>query len=94
MTFLEDDGGYAIVVSLTHEHLNYKVYNPEYEWAYYECLRSQNGNICKHQIKVLMFLCLDLTEGTIAHYCGPLNGTLNYGFSSMLNPCPILTPFS
>jgi hypothetical protein len=94
MTFLKDDGGYAIVAFLTHEHLNYKVYNSESEWACYECFRSQKGNICKHQIKVIMFLCLDLTEGTIACYYGPLNGTLNDGFNSMLNPCPILTPFS
>jgi len=31
MTFLEDDGGYAIVASLKHEHVNYKVYNLEFE---------------------------------------------------------------
>jgi len=37
VTFLEDDGGYAIVASLTHEHLNYKVYNLESDWAYFEC---------------------------------------------------------
>jgi hypothetical protein len=38
VTFLKDDGGYAIVASLKHEDVNYKVYNPESEWAYYECL--------------------------------------------------------
>ncbi len=29
MIFLEDDGGYAIIASLKHEDVNYKVYNPE-----------------------------------------------------------------
>jgi hypothetical protein len=38
VTFLEGDGGYAIVTFLTHEHVNYKVYNLKFEWAYYECL--------------------------------------------------------
>jgi hypothetical protein len=38
VTFLEDDGGYAIVTFLTHEHVNYKVYNPKSKWAYFECL--------------------------------------------------------
>ncbi len=91
MTFLEDDGGYAIVASLKHEDVNYKVYNPESEWAYYECLQLQKKNISKHQIKVLMFLRPDLTKGTIAHYCGSLSATLNGGLNSMFNPCPIFT---
>jgi hypothetical protein len=51
MIFLGNDGGCAIVTSLTHEHMNYKVYNLESKWAYYEYLQSQRGNICKHQIK-------------------------------------------
>jgi hypothetical protein len=38
MPFPMDDGGYAIIAYLTHEHLNYKVYNLESKWAYYECL--------------------------------------------------------
>jgi hypothetical protein len=38
VTFPKNDGGYAIVTSLTHEHLNYKVYNSKSKWAYYECL--------------------------------------------------------
>ncbi len=52
VTFLEDDGGYGIVASLKHEDVNYKAYNPEFEWAYCECFQSQKGNINKHQIKV------------------------------------------
>ncbi len=66
--FLEDGGGYAIVTSLKHENVNYKVYNPESKWAYCECLQSQRGNICKHQIKVLMLFCPYLIEGTITCY--------------------------
>jgi hypothetical protein len=51
-------------------------------------------NICKHQIKILMFFCPDLTEGIIMHYFNSLGGTLNGGLSSMLIPCPILSPYS
>ncbi len=79
VTFLEDDGGYAIIASLKHEDVNHKVYNLESKWAYCECLQLQMGNICKHQIKVLMFFCPNLIEGTIAHYSSSLNGTLNEG---------------
>jgi len=94
VTFLEDDGGYAIVASLKHEDVNSKVYNSESEWAYFECLQSQRGNICKHQIKVLMFLRPNLAKGKIAHYYGLLSGTLNGGLSSMFSPCPIFTPLN
>jgi hypothetical protein len=68
VTFPEDDGGYAIVTLLKHEDVNYKVYNLEYEWAYCECLQSQKGNICRHQIKVLMFFHPDQIEGIITCY--------------------------
>ncbi len=94
MTFPKDDGGYAIVTSLTHEHLNDKVYNPKSKWAYCECFQLQRGNICKHQIKIILLLHPDIVKGTIAHYYDSLSGTLNNGLSSMFSPCPILTPFS
>jgi hypothetical protein len=73
-------------------HMNYKVYNLESEWAYRECLQLQRGNICKHQIKILMFFRPDLAKRTIAHYCDLLSGTLNDGLNNMLNPWTILTP--
>jgi hypothetical protein len=38
VTFPKDDGGYVIVASLKHEDMNYKVYNPKFEWAYFKCL--------------------------------------------------------
>ncbi len=94
MTFPNDDGGYAIVTSLKCEHVNQKVYNLKFEQAYYECLQLQRGNICKHQIKVLMFLHLDLVKGTIACYSSSLSETFNGGLNNMFNPCPIITPFS
>jgi hypothetical protein len=84
--FPKEDGGYAIITSLAHEHLNCEVYNPKSKWAYCECLQSQRGNICKHQIKVIMFLRPDIIKGTIAHYYDSLSGTLNGGLSSMFNP--------
>jgi len=37
VAFLKDDGGYVILAFLKHEDVNYKVYNPKFEWAYCEC---------------------------------------------------------
>jgi hypothetical protein len=44
------------------------------------------GNICKHQIKVLMMLHPSLAEGTITRYCGSLAGTTEGGRGNMLDP--------
>jgi hypothetical protein len=49
-------------------------------------------NICRHQIKVLMFLRPHLVEGTIAWYYDSLRGIWNGVLSTMLNPCPIPMP--
>jgi len=38
VTFPNDTCGYAIVASLKHQDVYYKVYNLKFEWAYYECL--------------------------------------------------------
>jgi hypothetical protein len=90
--FPKDNCGYAIITSLKHQDVHYKVYNLESKWAYYECLQLQRGNIYKHQIKLLMFLHHDLT--TIAHYCGLLSETLNSGLNKMVSLCLILRPCS
>jgi hypothetical protein len=87
VTFPKDDYGYAIVTSLKHQDVNYKVYNSNPKWAYCECLQSQRGTICKYKIKLLMFFRLDLVEGTIVGYYSLLNVTLNSGLSRMFNPC-------
>ena len=44
------------------------------------------GNICKHQVKVLMMLHPSLAEGTITRYCGSLAGTTEGGRGNMLDP--------
>jgi hypothetical protein len=41
---------------------------------------------CKHQLKVLMFLNLDLIEGTITQFCGPLKGIIQGGLKNLLDP--------
>jgi hypothetical protein len=54
--------GVALVTSNKHALKGYWVYNPNFEWACCECLFAQQGNICKHQIKVLMMMHLKLVE--------------------------------
>ena len=43
------------------------------------------GNVCKHQINVLMILHPKLAEGTITCYCGSLAGTCEGGRTDMLD---------
>jgi len=38
VSFPNDNCRYAIVASLKHQDVYYKVYNSKFEWAYYECL--------------------------------------------------------
>ncbi len=94
MIFIEDDGGYAIITSLKHEDVNYKVYNPKSNGPPVNVSSCKRETYVKHQIKVLMFLCPNLSEGIIAHYSNSLIGTLNSGLNSMFSPCPTFTPYS
>jgi hypothetical protein len=41
VNFLNNNGGYAIVALLKHEHVNYKVYNPKSKWAYLNVFNSK-----------------------------------------------------
>ena len=80
------DDGPAIVTSKTNASKLYSVYNPDCEWGSCDCLWALKGNICKHQIKVLMMLHPSLAEGTITRYCGSLAGTTEGGRGNMLEP--------
>lgn len=79
-----DLGGPAYVRSSKRPHLRYAVYNPCTEWAICECVHSQRGNICKHQLKVLRMVRPDLAEGNIARYLGTLRGTSHSGLHQLL----------
>ena len=68
-------GGPALVRSSKQGHIAYAVHDPCTEWAVYECVYSQKGNICKHQIKVLELTRPDLASGKIARYLGSIRGT-------------------
>ena len=80
------DDGPAIVTSKTNAAKSYSVYNPDCEWGCCDCAWALKGNICKHQIKVLMMLHPSLAEGTITRYCGSLAGTNEGGRGNMLDP--------
>ena len=80
------DDGPALVTSMNNAAKLYSVYNPECEWGCCDCMWALKGNICKHQIKVLMILHPDLAEGTITRYCGSLAGTCEGGRANMLDP--------
>ena len=78
--------GPALVTSKTNASKLYSVYNPDCEWGCCDCVWALKGNICKHQIKVLMMLHPSLAEGTITRYCGSLAGTVEGGRGNMLDP--------
>ena len=80
------DDGPALVTSKTNPAKCYSVYNPDSQWGCCDCAWALKGNICKHQIKVLMILHPSLAEGTITRYCGSLAGTTEGGLGNMLDP--------
>ena len=80
------DDGPALVTSRKNPSKFYSVYSPDCEWGCCDCFWALKGNICKHQIKVLMILHPSLAEGTITRYCGSLAGTTEGGRGNMLDP--------
>jgi hypothetical protein len=79
VSLLEYDGWRAWVVSSDSRQLFYTMHNPTTDLASCTCVHTQRGNICKHQLKVLQMLHLDLAEATIARYSGRTPGNLNSG---------------
>ena len=80
------DDGPALVTSKNNPSKLYSVYSPDCEWGCCDCVWALKGNICKHQVKVLMILHPSLAEGTITRYCGSLAGTTEGGRGNMLDP--------
>ena len=80
------DDGPALVTSKKNPSKFYSIYSPDCEWGCCDCMWALKGNICKHQIKVLMILHPSLAEGTITRYCGSLAGTSEGGRGNMLDP--------
>ena len=66
VTLPTEDGALAIVRSWTKPHMLYTVFNPGSEWACCMCSQANKGYICKHKLKVLCMLKLDVKEGSIA----------------------------
>ena len=80
------DDGPTLVMSQNNPTKLYSIYSPDCEWGYCDCVWALKGNICKHQVKVLMILHPSLAEGTITRYCGSLAGTTEGGRGNMLDP--------
>ena len=53
VTLSGPQGGLAYVTCNNQRHVRYKVHNLDFEWATYNYVHVQRGNICKHQVKVL-----------------------------------------
>jgi hypothetical protein len=83
------EGQSALVTSSKRPHVEYAVYNPDSQWACCECVHSQKGNLCKHQIKVLRMMKPKLANGTIIKVCGTLYG-MRLGRVSAL--CKLVSP--
>jgi hypothetical protein len=78
--------GQPTVTSSKRPHVKYAVYNPDTQWACCECVHSQKGNSCKHQIKVLRMIKPELADGTIVKVCGTLYGTSLRSISALCKP--------
>ena len=58
--FHNDDPRSAKVLSMSKQNHRYKVLNADVEWATCECDWALKGNLCKHQVKVMMLNGIDV----------------------------------
>ncbi|KAI5070538.1 hypothetical protein GOP47_0014881 [Adiantum capillus-veneris] len=54
VTFVDTSKGVALVESISSPGQGYTVFNTDCEWACCTCKWAEQGNICKHQIKVML----------------------------------------
>lgn len=54
--FYDDDPRHARVFSMTNQLRFYVVHNADIEWATCDCDWALRGNLCKHQVKVMMMV--------------------------------------
>jgi hypothetical protein len=62
------DGGPTHVMSSRKVQMQYTIHNPTSKWACCNYVNAQRGHICKHQLKVLLFLHPNLAEGIIVWF--------------------------
>jgi hypothetical protein len=86
VTLFSYDDGPTLVISLKKTHLQYTIHKPTLNWACYNCVNAQRGNICKHQLKVLMFIHPSLVENIIVWFCGSLKGASQGVLKNLLSP--------
>jgi hypothetical protein len=71
--------GFIKVRSMSSETIFYKVYGPNLEWACCTCKKAEMGDICKHQLKIMLLKdkstsnvkeqCLELYQGSLSRVC-------------------------
>jgi hypothetical protein len=86
------EGGLTLVMLAQKTHLRYGIHNPTSKWACCNCIHAQHGNVCKHQLKVLMLLHPHLVEGIITRFCGSLKGIIQARLKNLLSPRCIRPP--
>ncbi len=86
---LESDGAWGIW-SQCHLNVIYTVKFPFTEKKICTCEWALWGNLCKHQIVVIL-TCIDISQEDIIHYCGTWYGSHRGGLGHMFaNPWHIL----
>lgn len=69
----------ALVGSVNNFPHVYTVVAPDKEYAQCDCPQADQGNLCKHVIKVFRLLHPDVQEGYIIRVAGTLHGTMEVG---------------
>lgn len=72
------------VVSCSNPEVVYFVHDAAGEWASCTCAWSEQGNLCKHQVKCLILL-EGKTEDQIVQVCGSLVGTSRGGLEALFS---------
>lgn len=62
------------------------VHNRAGTWAGWNCVRAQEGNICKCVVKVPLMIRQDIAEDTIARFLSKQTGNANGGMGRFLSP--------
>jgi len=77
---------FDVLTSTIYKHVQYVLYNPRELWATCSCIHAQRDNTCKHKMKILRLLHLNLTEGIVTRHYGALKGSTAAGLGHFFTP--------
>jgi len=78
----EDNVNAWKVKNQTHIHVIYNLNYIFIEYASFTCKWALCGNLCKHQV-IILLACSDLTNDDIINYCGMWYGSNRGGLNAM-----------